>query len=191
MAFAAGVARVWCGTNGLLSTPATSAVIRCRGGKGYEPFGGRFLASDFRQIFVGSRRGLYWLWHEHLFYLWHDIAAAICPDSCKHRNQRLFGLIWEAIYIFLKWFSYRISRVESLSDVARFYLLCVTQSWRHWQWLWYQVPCPQAQLLKNMVDNELEKVLKNYLYSLNGTGSKGKALRLQFLVNSSFQYLFC
>ena len=40
MAFAAGVARVWCGTNGLLSTPATSAVIRMRGGKGYEPFGG-------------------------------------------------------------------------------------------------------------------------------------------------------
>ena len=30
MAFAAGVARVWCGTKGLLSTPATSAVIRCR-----------------------------------------------------------------------------------------------------------------------------------------------------------------
>eukprot|EP00438_Fugacium_kawagutii_P009412 Skav202023 [mRNA] locus=scaffold1138:136603:144860:+ [translate_table: standard] len=38
MAFAAGVARVWCGTNGLLSTPATSAVIRFRGGKGYEPY---------------------------------------------------------------------------------------------------------------------------------------------------------
>ncbi|CAL1154115.1 unnamed protein product [Cladocopium goreaui] len=44
MAFAAGVARVWCGTNGLLSTPATSAVIRMRGGKGYEPFGG-FICS--------------------------------------------------------------------------------------------------------------------------------------------------
>ena len=44
MAFAAGVCRVWCGTQGLLSTPATSAVIRCRGGKGYEPFGG-FICS--------------------------------------------------------------------------------------------------------------------------------------------------
>ena len=46
MAFAAGVARVWCGTNGLLSTPATSAVIRMRGGKGYEPFGGRGFDGD-------------------------------------------------------------------------------------------------------------------------------------------------
>lgn len=43
MAFAAGVARVWCGTHGLLSTPATSAVIRMRGGKGYEPFGGLWI----------------------------------------------------------------------------------------------------------------------------------------------------
>eukprot|EP00931_Biecheleriopsis_adriatica_P015743 TRINITY_DN11858_c0_g1_i1.p1 TRINITY_DN11858_c0_g1~~TRINITY_DN11858_c0_g1_i1.p1 ORF type:complete len:594 (-),score=147.84 TRINITY_DN11858_c0_g1_i1:34-1815(-) len=43
MAFAAGVGRVWCGTGGLLSTPATSAVIRCRG-KGMEPFGG-FICS--------------------------------------------------------------------------------------------------------------------------------------------------
>jgi phosphoglucomutase len=43
MAFAAGVGRVWCGTHGLLSTPATSAVIRCRG-KGFEPFGG-FICS--------------------------------------------------------------------------------------------------------------------------------------------------
>lgn len=46
MAFAAGVARVWCGTKGLLSTPATSAVIRCRGGKGYEPFGGGAMRSN-------------------------------------------------------------------------------------------------------------------------------------------------
>lgn len=30
MAAAAGVERVWCGTGGLLSTPATSAVIRTR-----------------------------------------------------------------------------------------------------------------------------------------------------------------
>ncbi|CAK0823080.1 unnamed protein product [Prorocentrum cordatum] len=43
MAFANGVSRVWCGTDGLLSTPATSAVIRCRG-KGNEPFGG-FICS--------------------------------------------------------------------------------------------------------------------------------------------------
>jgi len=43
MAFAAGVGRVWCGTNGLLSTPATSAVIRARG-DGFVPFGG-FICS--------------------------------------------------------------------------------------------------------------------------------------------------
>merc|ERR1719230_1668153 len=43
MAFANGVGRVWCGTNGLLSTPATSAVIRTRG-KGGESFGG-FICS--------------------------------------------------------------------------------------------------------------------------------------------------
>lgn len=43
MAFANGVGKVWCGTGGLLSTPATSAVIRCRG-KGFEPFGG-FICS--------------------------------------------------------------------------------------------------------------------------------------------------
>jgi len=43
MAFANGVGRVWCGTGGLLSTPATSAVIRCRG-EGFVPFGG-FICS--------------------------------------------------------------------------------------------------------------------------------------------------
>mmetsp|Transcript_20439 Transcript_20439/g.36673 ORF Transcript_20439/g.36673 Transcript_20439/m.36673 type:complete len:605 (-) Transcript_20439:232-2046(-) len=43
MAFANGVSRVWCGTDGLLSTPATSAVIRYRG-KSFEPFGG-FICS--------------------------------------------------------------------------------------------------------------------------------------------------
>merc|ERR1740138_2036118 len=43
MAFAAGVGKVWCGTDGLLSTPATSAVIRCRGA-GNIPFGG-FICS--------------------------------------------------------------------------------------------------------------------------------------------------
>merc|ERR1719359_924396 len=43
MAFAAGVGTVWCGTQGLLSTPATSAVIRTRG-KGFVPFGG-FICS--------------------------------------------------------------------------------------------------------------------------------------------------
>merc|ERR1719157_286778 len=31
MAFASGVGSVWCGQHGLLSPPATSAVIRCRG----------------------------------------------------------------------------------------------------------------------------------------------------------------
>jgi len=43
MAFANGVGRVWCGTHGLLSTPATSAVIRSRGA-GFVPFGG-FICS--------------------------------------------------------------------------------------------------------------------------------------------------
>lgn len=43
MAFANGVGTVWCGQNGLLSTPATSAVIRCRGA-GFVPFGG-FICS--------------------------------------------------------------------------------------------------------------------------------------------------
>jgi phosphoglucomutase len=43
MAFAVGVGTIWCGTNGLLSTPATSAVIRCRGA-GNVPFGG-FICS--------------------------------------------------------------------------------------------------------------------------------------------------
>lgn len=43
MAFANGVKRVWCGTGGLLSTPATSAVIRARG-EGFVPFGG-FICS--------------------------------------------------------------------------------------------------------------------------------------------------
>jgi len=43
MAFANGVKRVWCATGGLLSTPATSAVIRYKG-KGFEPFGG-FICS--------------------------------------------------------------------------------------------------------------------------------------------------
>jgi len=43
MALANGVGRIWCGTGGLLSTPATSAVIRCRG-KGMEAFGG-FICS--------------------------------------------------------------------------------------------------------------------------------------------------
>mmetsp|Transcript_115740 Transcript_115740/g.307752 ORF Transcript_115740/g.307752 Transcript_115740/m.307752 type:complete len:599 (-) Transcript_115740:297-2093(-) len=43
MAFANGVSHVWCGTDGLLSTPATSAVIRCRGA-GFVPFGG-FICS--------------------------------------------------------------------------------------------------------------------------------------------------
>jgi len=38
-----GVGRIWLGTNGLLSTPAVSAVIRARGG-GFEPFGG-FICS--------------------------------------------------------------------------------------------------------------------------------------------------
>jgi len=43
MAFANGVSKVWCGTDGLLSTPATSAVIRCHGA-GFVPFGG-FICS--------------------------------------------------------------------------------------------------------------------------------------------------
>jgi len=43
MAFANGVSHVWCGTDGLLSTPATSAVIRCHGA-GFVPFGG-FICS--------------------------------------------------------------------------------------------------------------------------------------------------
>eukprot|EP00440_Ansanella_granifera_P058560 gb/GFBE01063468.1/.p1 GENE.gb/GFBE01063468.1/~~gb/GFBE01063468.1/.p1 ORF type:complete len:611 (+),score=203.15 gb/GFBE01063468.1/:1-1833(+) len=43
IALANGVSRIWCGTDGLLSTPATSAVIRCRGW-GCEAFGG-FICS--------------------------------------------------------------------------------------------------------------------------------------------------
>jgi phosphoglucomutase len=43
MALANGVGRIWLGSNGLLSTPATSAVIRARGG-GFEAFGG-FICS--------------------------------------------------------------------------------------------------------------------------------------------------
>merc|ERR1712166_1718327 len=43
MACANGVKRVWVATDGLLSTPATSAVIRYKG-KGFEPFGG-FICS--------------------------------------------------------------------------------------------------------------------------------------------------
>merc|ERR1712139_192226 len=43
MALAAGVGTIWCGQDGLLSTPATSAVIRTRGA-GNVPFGG-FICS--------------------------------------------------------------------------------------------------------------------------------------------------
>mmetsp|Transcript_59179 Transcript_59179/g.120636 ORF Transcript_59179/g.120636 Transcript_59179/m.120636 type:complete len:1040 (-) Transcript_59179:133-3252(-) len=43
IALANGVGRIWLGTDGLLSTPAVSAVIRTRGG-GNEPFGG-FICS--------------------------------------------------------------------------------------------------------------------------------------------------
>jgi phosphoglucomutase len=48
MAAAAGVGRVWCGTDGLLSTPATSAVIRtrARGLQGMAPFGGFILSAS-------------------------------------------------------------------------------------------------------------------------------------------------
>ena len=47
MAAAAGVARVWCGSSGLLSTPAMSAVIRERGiGAGKKPFGGFILSAS-------------------------------------------------------------------------------------------------------------------------------------------------
>jgi len=46
MAFANGVKHIYCGTNGLLSTPATSAVIRHRAKRtnGPTPFGG-FICS--------------------------------------------------------------------------------------------------------------------------------------------------
>lgn len=48
MAAAAGVGRVWCGTGGLLSTPAMSAVIRSRsrGLEGMAPFGGFILSAS-------------------------------------------------------------------------------------------------------------------------------------------------
>jgi len=48
MAAAAGVERVWCGTEGLLSTPAMSAVIRsrARGLKGMDPIGGFILSAS-------------------------------------------------------------------------------------------------------------------------------------------------
>jgi len=45
MAAANGVRRVWCGTGGLLSTPAMSAVIR-RHGKGFEAMGGFILSAS-------------------------------------------------------------------------------------------------------------------------------------------------
>ena len=67
MAAAAGVARVWCGTDGLLSTPATSAVIRTRSAEGGEaPMGGFILSAshnpggideDFGIKFNGSNGG--------------------------------------------------------------------------------------------------------------------------------------
>jgi len=48
MAAAAGVERVWCGTEGLLSTPAMSAVIRsrARGLAGMNPIGGFILSAS-------------------------------------------------------------------------------------------------------------------------------------------------
>jgi len=47
MAAAAGVARVWCGSDGLLSTPAMSSVIRERSiGDGKKPFGGFILSAS-------------------------------------------------------------------------------------------------------------------------------------------------
>ena len=48
MAAAAGVGRVWCGTDALLSTPAMSAVIRtrARGLNGMAPFGGFILSAS-------------------------------------------------------------------------------------------------------------------------------------------------
>jgi len=46
MAAAAGVSRVWCGTGGLLSTPAMSAVIRTRPNGGKPPFGGFILSAS-------------------------------------------------------------------------------------------------------------------------------------------------
>ena len=47
MAAAAGVGRVWCGTDGLLSTPAMSAVIRTRSpGDASAPFGGFILSAS-------------------------------------------------------------------------------------------------------------------------------------------------
>lgn len=48
MAAAAGVSRVWCGSQGLLSTPAMSAVIRERSpsGNAKKPFGGFILSAS-------------------------------------------------------------------------------------------------------------------------------------------------
>jgi phosphoglucomutase len=45
IAAANGVGRVWCGCNGILSTPGVSAVIRARG-KGSEAFGGFILTAS-------------------------------------------------------------------------------------------------------------------------------------------------
>lgn len=45
MAAANGVSRVWVGEGGLLSTPAVSAVIRCREG-GFKPIGGFILSAS-------------------------------------------------------------------------------------------------------------------------------------------------
>jgi hypothetical protein len=94
MAFAAGVARVWGGTNGLLSTPATSAVIRMRGGKGYEPFGGRWFDGDG----VGHGRGMYQfdmlrrkqeslVWLESMFEICLWSAEQIVNWQALHRRS--------------------------------------------------------------------------------------------------------
>ena len=45
MAAAYGVKAVWCGTDGLLSTPAMSAVIRTHGA-GFVPIGGFILSAS-------------------------------------------------------------------------------------------------------------------------------------------------
>jgi len=45
IAFGNGVAKIWIGTGGLLSTPAVSAVIRSRG-EGFIPFGGFILSAS-------------------------------------------------------------------------------------------------------------------------------------------------
>lgn len=98
MAFAAGVARVWCGTHGLLSTPATSAVIRMRGGKGYEPFGGLgILVPNFIPPFTEACTTSSVFTLVPLFFALPELSfSTFSTYNIPTCNPRLFGF-WHAL----------------------------------------------------------------------------------------------